>query len=177
MIIMINGSFGVGKSTTAAALAERLPEAIIFDPELVGHFARYLTNGLRTGAEDTDDFQDIRMWPQLTIDTARQLVQCYGRPLIVPMTLANRSSFEHIRAGFAALAPVYHFCLVASLPTIQGRLQSRGDAPGSWPWRKAEQYGPRLNDPTFATHLDTEQHSVAEIVEQVLARLPSRAAL
>ncbi len=174
MIIMINGTFGVGKSTTAAALAEHLPEAIVFDPEVVGHCVRYLTEGLRAGAEDTDDFQDIRMWPPLTVATARELVHSYRRPLIVPMTLANPVYFDHIRAGFAAIAPVYHYCLVASLPTILRRLQARGDGLGSWTWRKAEQYVPRLNDPIFATHLDTEQHAVAEIVEQILGHIQNR---
>lgn len=174
MIIMINGAFGVGKSTTAEALAKRLPETAIFDPESVGHLARYVTNGLRSGAEDTDDFQDIRMWPPLTIATAQQLVQSYRRPLIVPMTLANPTTFDTIRAGFAAIAPVYHFCLIASLPIIQRRLQARGDGPGSWAWRKAELYVPRLSAAAYATHLDTERNSVDAVVDELLARIPSQ---
>lgn len=168
---MLNGTFGVGKSTTAAALHERLPEAIVFDPENVGHFARYITTGLRSGAEDTDDFQDIRMWPPLTIATAQQLVKCYARPLIVPMTLANPSYFEPIRAGFEAIAPVYHFCLTAPLATVQQRLLARGDGPGSWAWRKAERYVPLLQHPRYATHLDTEQFSASEIAEQIVLHL------
>lgn len=171
MIIMINGTFGVGKSTTAEALVQRIPDAIIFDPETVGHLARYVTHGLRSGAEDTDDFQDIRMWPPLTVATAQQLIQSYHRPLIVPMTLANPTYFDSIRIGFAAIAPVRHFCLIASLPTIQRRLHDRGDGPGSWTWRKAEQYVPRLSDPTYATHLDTERNDVNEVVDQILAQL------
>lgn len=36
MIIMINGAFGVGKTTTAQALNEELANSMIYDPELVG---------------------------------------------------------------------------------------------------------------------------------------------
>ena len=173
MIIMLNGSFGVGKTTTALALAQRLPGAHLFDPEDVGHFARHLTAGLRDAAEETDDFQDIRMWPPLTVCAAQQLYQSYGRSLIVPMTLVRPAVLEPIRQGLSAIAPTYHFCLVASLGVIQQRLQARGAGPGSWPWRKAAQYVPQLQSPAYATHLDTERHSVAEVVGQILARLPN----
>jgi len=171
VIIMLNGSFGVGKTTTALALAQRLPNAHLFDPEDVGHFVRHLTGGLRRGAEDTDDFQDIRIWPPLTVITAQQLYQSYAHPLIVPMTLANPAYLAPIRKGFSTIAPVYHFCLVASLETIQQRLQTRGEGPGSWTWRKAAQYVPQLTDPSYATHIDAERQAVPEIVDQILAHI------
>ena len=62
MIIVLNGSFGVGKSSTAEALLARLPNAMIFDPEIVGQMVRFITLNVRKGHEDTDDFQDIAMW-------------------------------------------------------------------------------------------------------------------
>jgi len=171
MIIMLNGSFGVGKTTTAVALAQRIPHAHLFDPEDVGQFVRYLTTGLRRNGEDTDDFQDIRMWPPLTVITAQQLYQSYARPLIVPMTLVQPAVLEPIRQGFSSIAPVYHFCLVAPLATIQQRLQSRGDGPESWAWRKAAQYVPQLADPSYAIHLDTERHATPELIDQILAHI------
>jgi hypothetical protein len=172
MIIMINGSFGVGKSTVAAALVERLPEAMLFDPEDVGQLARYITRDVRPPAEDTDDFQDIAIWPPLVVATAQQLLHHYRRRLVVPMTLAKRPYFDAIRGGFAALGLVQHFCLVAPLPVVQHRLLARGDAgPGSWPWRKAEEYVPLLHDPYFVEHIDTEQHSVDDVVNHILARI------
>lgn len=171
MIIMLNGTFGVGKTTTATALAQRVPGAHLFDPEDVGQFARYLTTGLRRGDEDTDDFQNIRMWPPLTVFTAQQLYQGYARPLIVPMTLVQPAVLEPIRAGFGTIAPVYHFCLVAPLATIQQRLAARGHGPGSWPWRKTTEYAQLLEAPYYATHLDTERHSPAELVDQIIAQV------
>jgi hypothetical protein len=172
MIIMINGSFGVGKSTTAAALVQRLPDAMLFDPEAVGQLARYITRDVRPPSEDTDDFQDIAIWPPLVVATAQQLLHHYRRMVIVPMTLARRPSFDAIRGGFAALGPVQHFCLVAPLKIVQQRLLARGDAgPGSWPWRKAAECVPLLHDSYFAEHIDTEQRTVDDVVNSMLARI------
>jgi hypothetical protein len=123
-------------------------------------------------AEATDDFQDIAIWPPLVVATAQQLLHHYRRRLVVPMTLARHSYFDAIRGGFAALGPVRHFCLVAPRPVVQPRLLARGDAgPGSWAWRKAAACVPLLNDPYFAEHIDTEQHSVDDIVNHILARI------
>ncbi len=172
MIIMINGSFGVGKSTTAAALVQRLPDAMLFDPEDVGQLARYITRDVRSLAEDTDDFQDIAIWPPLGVATAQQLLQHYRRTLVVPMTLIKRSYFDAIHGGFAALGPVRHFCLVAPLAVVQQRLFARGDAgPGSWPWRKAMECVPLLHDPYFVEHIDTEHCSTDDVVKHMLARI------
>ncbi|MBQ7827680.1 MAG: AAA family ATPase, partial [Clostridia bacterium] len=40
MIIMINGPFGVGKTTVASLLNERLDNSMIYDPEEVGFMLR-----------------------------------------------------------------------------------------------------------------------------------------
>ena len=36
VIIWLNGGFGAGKTTLAAELHRRLPDAVVFDPEQVG---------------------------------------------------------------------------------------------------------------------------------------------
>ena len=172
---MINGSFGAGKTTVAYALLERLPDAMMFDPEAVGQMLRYVTHGARTEDEDTDDFQDIALWPALTVVTAEHLYRRYRRALIVPMTLANPVYFDTIKAGLERIGPpVFHFCLTASLETIQQRLLDRGDGEGSWPWRKAERCVPALADARFAEHVDTEGRVVEEVVAHILSRLPDR---
>lgn len=40
MIIMINGAFGVGKTTVATILLERIPNSMLIDPEEVGYMLR-----------------------------------------------------------------------------------------------------------------------------------------
>jgi len=170
MIVMLNGSFGAGKTTVARELLTLLPGAMLFDPEIVGVVVRMLTEGAREGAEETDDFQDIALWRSLTIETARQLRARYGRPLIVPMTLANRAYFDEIRAGFAALTPaLHHVCLVAPLATIQARLAARGDEPDAWSQRKAARCVPLLADPSFQTHIDTDGVPPALVAARIAA--------
>ncbi len=40
MIVFINGTFGVGKTTAAERLVVRLPGSLLFDAELVGSLLR-----------------------------------------------------------------------------------------------------------------------------------------
>jgi hypothetical protein len=177
MIIMLNGSFGVGKTSVAHILLTRLPNAMIFDPEGVGQLVRQITTGVRTGLEDTDDFQDIPLWRTLTVATAQQLYHQYQRTLIVPMTLARRDYLDAIRSGFATIAPVYHFCLTASLSTVQQRLRARGDGPGSWPWRKALQYVRQFDDPYYRDHIPTDHIPISVIVDNIVQRIRAPAVL
>ena len=168
MIIMINGTFGVGKTSVARALTGAVAHSMIYDPEIVGTALRYLTDGVRAPEEDTDDFQDIALWPEMTVVTAARLYRQYGRALIVPMTLAHPEYLAVIRRGLAAIAPpLHHFCLVASLDTIAARLCGR-DTDTSWPLRKARRYVPMFADPRYAVHISAEDRSVEEIVAHIL---------
>jgi chloramphenicol 3-O-phosphotransferase len=175
MIIMINGTFGAGKSSVATGLCAALPNAMIYDPEVMGMALRYLTEGVRTPEEETGDFQDIGLWPEMTVLMAERLYRQYGRTLIVPMTLANPRYLDTIRPGLAAVAPpLYHFCLVASLDTIEQRLRSR-DQDTSWTMGKARQYVHMFNDPAYAVHVNTENRTVPEIVAQLQGYIASSA--
>jgi chloramphenicol 3-O-phosphotransferase len=172
LIIMLNGSFGVGKSSTAQLLCERLPNAIIFDPEMVGHLVRMLTAGILPESELTDDFQDIAMWRTLSIAAARDLVQQYRRDLIIPMTLANPAYYAEFRTELKQIDPrLYHFCLIAPLDTIKQRLLGRGDSASGWTFQKAERCVPALADERFQTHIDTEHLTIEATVTQILEYL------
>jgi hypothetical protein len=172
VIIMLNGAFGVGKTTAAEILAAALTDAMVFDPEVVGSMVRRVTEGVRHGCEDTDDYQDIAMWRVLTVATAEQLRARYRRTLIVPMTLATPAYYREIRGGLARVDPdVRHFCLVAPLETVQERLRGRGDGAGSWPWRRAARCVRALDVPEYAEHIDTEGREPADVAGMILARL------
>ena len=67
MIIWINGSFGVGKTTIAENLKNRITNAIIYDPEKVGTF---LYNTL---PEKKDDFQDYELWRKINCEMLKEL--------------------------------------------------------------------------------------------------------
>ena len=171
MIIMLNGPFGVGKSTVAQLLHDRLPRSMIYDPEVVGAALRVLTEGIRTPDEETDDFQDLALWPSLTVLVAEQLYRRYQRDLIVPMTIAHPVYLATITAGLGAIAPpLHHFCLVASPETVHMRLLDRGGSI-EWPWRKSQDCIPRFSDSRFAAHIDTQDRSPKAIAQVILEQI------
>lgn len=64
VIVWVNGPFGGGKSTLVEELRPRWPEALVFDPEMVGYVLREIVD------VPTGDFQDLpcgggrsRTWP------------------------------------------------------------------------------------------------------------------
>lgn len=169
MIIFINGSFGAGKTTVAKRLVECLPNAMLYDPELVGLILREMTNGIRSGVEDTDDFQDIALWRPLTGIIAGHLKATYGRTLVVPMTVTRSDYFEELKAGLTMVdADFHHFCLLASAETIHMRLVHRGETPGEWVFQQIDRCVSALAHPRFAQHIDTDNKPIDAVVEQVL---------
>ncbi|ULO05092.1 hypothetical protein H1230_18435 [Paenibacillus sp. 19GGS1-52] len=70
MIIMINGAFGVGKTTTAQLIQSQIPNSMIFDLEEIGYMLRKtIPEEIRLQEERTDDFQDLELWRILTVRT------------------------------------------------------------------------------------------------------------
>lgn len=140
MIIMLNGPFGVGKTSAAELLCDKLSGAMIYDPEEVGFMLRNIvTEEVMDDDERTGDFQDLRPWSFLVVEVARVLRRTYGRDLIVPMTIAEPQRLEYIRRGFREIdGEVHHFCLTADRETVWQRLISRGDEPGSWAFQQTD---------------------------------------
>jgi len=91
VLIWLNGAFGAGKTTVASALGERLRDATIYDPELVGYFLRRVVPESPTG-----DFQDLPVWRTLVASVAIALDRHYEGPLIVPMTVVDPDYFDEI---------------------------------------------------------------------------------
>ena len=95
MILMINGPFGVGKTSAAARLTKALPNAMLYDPEEVGYMlCNIVMEEVMHDSERTQDFQDLNLWRQLVVEVAGRLVKEYDRDLIVPMTLCNPDYFR-----------------------------------------------------------------------------------
>ena len=83
VIIWLNGPFGIGKTTTARALLRRVPRAVLFDPEPFGTALQQTEDNV----ESVTDFQDLRGWPALVVETARILRKTYAETLIMPLTV------------------------------------------------------------------------------------------
>ena len=166
MIVMINGAFGIGKTTVANSLASKLENSLIFDPEEVGTLVRSITGIVRTGIEDTGDYQDIEMWRTLTVHVAGELYKKYGRHLIIPMTISNLSYFKEIKEGFGRIdSDLHHFCLMGCACTIHNRLEKRGDITGSWPFQQTAKCLQAFQSSEFAIHIDAENNAPTEIAE------------
>ena len=122
MIIFVNGSFGVGKTSVAELLVNRIPDSLLYDPEEVGVC---LSNMLRP-IEQFEDFQDLTMWRTLTITTAQLLKRTYGCTLVMPMTIWYQPYFHEIITGLKQFeTDLLHFCLTANTKTIFERLEGR----------------------------------------------------
>ncbi|MGX1676108.1 AAA family ATPase [Streptomyces sp. NPDC055400] len=124
MIVWVNGAFGSGKSTLVDELSSRWPEALVYDPEMVGYVLREIV------AVPTGDFQDLRLWRRQVADLAVGLVEEYQRPVLVPMTLVDPGYVEEI---FGALKDagidVHHFFLKVSGEVLVKRIDGRSVTP------------------------------------------------
>lgn len=120
MIVWINGAFGAGKTTLMKELQQRLPDAMIFDPERVG-----MVLIKSVPMPETGDFQDLPLWRKLVAEFILGLTTEYGRPLIVPMTLVNPEYREEI---FGLIAKAGERVLHVFLEVPADELHRRIDA-------------------------------------------------
>src|SRR5947199_6633658 len=99
MVVMLNGSFGVGKSTVARLLRSSLPGSLIFDPEWAGLVLMRLPGWIRLKGSGSDDFQNVEMWRRSAVAGARLFRSIARGPVIVPMTFSRRAYFDEITSG------------------------------------------------------------------------------
>ena len=168
MILLLNGAFGIGKSTVARILVARLQHAMLFDPELIGIV---LQRAARLARRRVDDFQDLRSWRRLTVAGLR-LARLSCPNLVVPMAFSNVAYLDEIRRGIRRFEPeVRHFCLVAPLEVVHERLGRRGMTPATAPWefRRAAECCSEHQRAEFATHISTRNRKPEEIAEDILS--------
>ncbi|MGB3440374.1 MAG: AAA family ATPase [Actinophytocola sp.] len=130
MIVWLNGTFGAGKTTTAAKLVGLLPSARFFDPEQVGFMLRHVLR------EPVHDFQDLPPWRGLVRETARQVLAHTGGTLVAPQTILAEDYAREIFDGLAAdSVPVHHFVLHTNEDELVHRIEHDTADPGARQWR------------------------------------------
>ena len=130
MIVWLNGTFGCGKTTTAAELRFLIPSSRLFDPETVGYMLRPNLAG-----HSVSDFQDWPPWRPLVVATAAELTRFTGQHLIAPQTILTRAYLEQIFAGLRdAGLPVFHVVLDAEEDILRERIRG---SPEAQAWRLA----------------------------------------
>jgi len=168
MIIWLNGPFGIGKSTTAQALVRRLPQAVLFDPEPFGAALRQAVANIETAT----DFQDLRAWLALVVETARILRQTYAETLIVPLTVLSAASAEALAARLATVDPeVHRFRLVAPEATLRARILQRPeiDGPHAWCLDHLEAGKLLMANPAFGEAVSTDDHGPGDVAALIIA--------
>jgi len=134
MNIWLNGTFGVGKTTTAAHL-EALTGRRLFDPEYVGYMLQAsLGDVMRAGG--LTDFQQLTPWRALVPQVARSIVDLTGSELILVQTVLVEEYWHELRRGMdAAGLPVFHVVLEADGATMRDRIEHDELEPGARDWR------------------------------------------
>lgn len=173
MIAWINGAFGAGKTTTAAQLLEAaqaapdMPEARLFDPEYVGYLLQ------RFVPVPTGDFQDLRLWRELTVATLSGLDREYPGIWIVPMTLVNRVYRGEIHGGLRHLGHIVrHAVLVLPEPVLRERIDSDQVDTGARQWRQDHVASAVAELPGLATtEPDTHGIDATQPPERVAAEI------
>ncbi len=173
MIIMLNGAFGVGKTTTANMLLTHIENSMIYDPEEVGFMLRnIITEEIKHPDERKNDFQAIALWRVLTVKVASEIKRKYKRNLIVPMTIRNYDYYNYIRDGFRAFdEELYHFCLTAKTETIHKRLLERGDKAGAWAFKQTEDCIEGFLKHDFSEYIDAEKNDPSAVVQIILDKV------
>ena len=172
MIILINGSFASGKTTTAELLVQRLYHSMLYDPEMVGAGLAAIVKPIETFT----DFQDLTAWRPLVVETARVLKQVYGRTLVIPMTVWHRPYFEEITDGLRQIDPhFYHFCLTARKETLLSRLaqrqQEHTEQALAWIQERFDRCLAAFASPRFAVQIPVDEKRPEEIVEEILTKI------
>jgi hypothetical protein len=176
MIILINGSFGVGKTTVAKLLSHSLPGSAIYDPERVGFGLRRLPGWIKLKGAGSGDYQDIVLWRRSAVAGVRLFRLFASGPIIVPMAFSRRDYFDEVVTGIEPLdSELRVFCLKADLATVKKRLVERGtkiEGPGTeWIARRIIECVEAHNDTHFGEPVDTEGRAAHEVAEEISRRL------
>ena len=169
VIIWLNGTFGCGKTSTAAELHSLVPSSRVFDPETVGYMLQP-----NLADQPVSDFQHWPPWRPLVVATAAELARFTGQHLIAPQTILVRAYLEQIFAGLRdAGLDVFHIVLDAGEEVLQQRIRGSAEAQ-AWrldhlaEYRSSRAWMIRAADLT----VDTNCRTPAEIAHQIASALP-----
>ena len=174
MILILNGAFGIGKTTVAQRVVRALPRAVLFNPEFIGI---PLQRGARLLGREVADFQDLALWRRLTV-LALRLVRAFSVNVVVPMAFSNTSYLAEIRSQLTRFDPVVlHICLTAPTDLVHERLRSRGAdvARQSWEYTRATECCAVHPQPEFAEQIPASG-SVDDVARAVLEAVQRSAA-
>ena len=167
MIVWINGAFGSGKTTTFTTLTRMVEGARPFDPEYVGYLLARVVPG------QVDDFQDMPLWRELTVQTLSGLERDYPGTWIVPMTLVHSAYRKEIHGGLRALGhTLHHAILWVPEPVLRQRIDDDENDRPARQWRQDHVAGAIAELPGLSTvELDTREFDATRPPDEVAATI------
>lgn len=132
MIIWINGTFGVGKTTTARELLALRADARFWDPEYVGFMLQPLLQDL-----PVTNFQHWPAWREIVVATGAALSRQTDQHLIAPQSVLNADYMREIREGLTAAGEkLFEVVLDISEPVLRARIAGDSvESEGCRDWR------------------------------------------
>ena len=173
MIVLLNGSFGVGKTTVAKILRTYLPGSATYNPEWVGSVLMRAPKWIKLKRTGENDFQHIELWRKSTITGIRLYHWFVPGIVIVPMAFTHRDYFDEIVTGIKSFEKELRtFCLKASLDTIKIRLTQRGtNIEGEWIRKRIVECSDAYIDNYFGEPIDTEYRSAQDVALDIVSKL------
>jgi len=166
VIIWLNGTHGVGKTTTARLLQALVPDSRVLDAEKVGETLMDVAPGLPA----TDNFQHWPPWRPLVVETARHVLAYTGGTLIMPMTVLVEAYWREIAGGLARHGiPVRHVVLHAEPEVIRQRIERDHPVPSPFRLRYLDAYADAARTwlRTEAEMLDTTSLTAAQAAQAI----------
>jgi hypothetical protein len=169
VIIWLNGTFGVGKTSTADRLAALIPDGRVFDPETVGAMLR-----ANLADRPVSDFQDWPAWPPLVATALIEITRMTGQNVIAPQTVLKREHLDQVLVPLrVAGLEVFQVLLDADEAVLRSRIEGSDEAM-AWrldhldEYKAARSWMAELADLVVDTVASTPPH----IARRILAGLP-----
>jgi len=131
VIVWLNGTFGVGKSATAAELARIMPGSRVFDAEIVGYMLMTMLQDLAFS-----DFQDLPPWRALVPVVTAEIERHTGQDLLAVQTVLSQAYWAELTGGFRKQKlDVFHVLLEADPQVLAQRIEAEEAERTARQWR------------------------------------------
>lgn len=168
MVIWISGAYGVGKSTLARELENRMENAVIFDAEAVG-------NAVRDNYPDKPYgliFEDYPLWCDFCYRLIKDICRTCGKDILVPMALVRQSSCDNILERLRGDGVVVKFIILeADAQTLRDRILARGEEEDCWCIRNIGMARACTKAMAGGFHITTDNMPVPRLADAVLEYL------
>ncbi|MGH3275852.1 MAG: AAA family ATPase [Streptosporangiaceae bacterium] len=172
MIIWLNGTFGVGKSSTAQRLTTMVADSRLFDPEAVGEMLRGALADRPAG-----DFQDWPAWRPLVATSIIEIARMTGQHVIAAQTVLKRDYFDQIHGLLqAGELDVFHVVLDAADAVLRSRIAGTEETQ-EWRVSHLDEYQDARSWMTQAADfvVDTAASTPPQIARKIFGALPEMA--